>query len=200
MIHTENGEQNNEQDNKLLTTNFEVKVENRKVKGLITYSADQQILKFKVNSGTTQELWGFYIDFQSIHNKWTIGAILQHMGYYATTENPNVMMRENHSTQSPGYIIIYEDELYIVSITPEEILHMLKDKYKINIIFKINIHMILVEDVFVNVKSSNILKSYMSMLRCISTTNFLQIYIFHSKSSSNRSKKESQLGTQPKYM
>ena len=130
MIHTENGEQNNEQDNKLLTTNFEVKVENRKVKGPITYSTDQQILKFKVNSGTTQELWGFYIDFQSIHNKWTIDAILQHMGYYATTENPNVMMRENHSTQSPGYI---EDELYIVSITPEEILHMLKDKYNINI-------------------------------------------------------------------
>ena len=54
------------------------------------------------------------------------------MGFYATTENPNVMMRENHNTQSSEYIIIYEDELYIVSTTPEEILHMLKDKYKIN--------------------------------------------------------------------
>ena len=30
---TKNGEQYNEQDNKLLTTNFEVKVENRKLKG-----------------------------------------------------------------------------------------------------------------------------------------------------------------------
>ena len=31
--HTNNGEQNNIQDNKLLSTNFEVKVENRKLKG-----------------------------------------------------------------------------------------------------------------------------------------------------------------------
>ena len=51
------------------------------------------------------------------------------MGFYVTTENPNVMMRENHNTQS--YIIICQDGLYILSTTPEEILHMLKDKYKI---------------------------------------------------------------------
>ena len=57
-----NGEQN-VQDNKLLTTNFEVKVENQKVEGLITYSTDQQVFKFKVNSGTDQEVWGVYIDF-----------------------------------------------------------------------------------------------------------------------------------------
>ena len=55
------------------------------------------------------------------------------MGFYARTENPNVMIRENLDTQSSEYIIIYEDELYIVSTTPEEILHMLQDKYKINI-------------------------------------------------------------------
>ena len=55
------------------------------------------------------------------------------MGFYATTENPNVMMRENHNSQPSEYNIIYEDELYIVSTTPEEILHMLQDKYKINI-------------------------------------------------------------------
>ena len=41
-----NGEQN-KQENKLLTTNFELKVENRKVEGLITYSTDQQIFKLK---------------------------------------------------------------------------------------------------------------------------------------------------------
>ena len=59
----ENGEQNNAKEDKLLTTNFEVKVENRKVEGLITYSTDQQIFKFKVNSGTDhQEVWGVYID------------------------------------------------------------------------------------------------------------------------------------------
>ena len=29
-----------------------------KVEGLITYSTDQQILKFKVKSGNNQELWG----------------------------------------------------------------------------------------------------------------------------------------------
>ena len=43
------------------------------------------------------------------------------------------MMRENHNTQSCEYIIICQNGLYIVSTTPEEILHMLKDKYKINI-------------------------------------------------------------------
>ena len=129
----ENNGEHNEQEDKFLTTNFEVKVKNRKVEGLIIYSTDQQIFKFKVNSGTDQEVWGVYIDFQSIHSKWTIDAILQHMGFYATTENPNVMMRENHNTQSSEYIIICQDGLYIVSTTPEEILYMLKDKYKINI-------------------------------------------------------------------
>ena len=127
------GSKQNEQENELLITNFEVKVENQKVEGLISYSTDQQIFKFKVNSGTDQEVWGVYIDFQSIHSKWTIDTILQHMGFYVTTENPNVMMRENHNTQSCEYIIICQDGLYIASTTPEEILHMLKDKYKINI-------------------------------------------------------------------
>ena len=75
---------------------------------------------------------GVYIHFQSIHSKWTIDAILQHMGFYITTENPNLMMRENHNTQSCEYIIICQYGLYIASTT-EEILHMLKDKYKINI-------------------------------------------------------------------
>ena len=42
-------------------------------------------------------------------------------------------MRGNHNTQSSEYIIICQDGLYIVSSTPEEILYMLKDKYKINI-------------------------------------------------------------------
>ena len=120
-------------ENKLLTTNFEVKVENRKVEGLIAHSTPQQIFKLKVNSGTDQEVWGAYIDFQSIHSKWMIDAILEHMGFYVTTENPNVMMRDNHNTQSSEYIIICQDGLYIVSTTPEEILYMLKDKYKINI-------------------------------------------------------------------
>ena len=76
--HVVNGEQN-EQESKLLITNFEVKVLNRKVEGLITYSTDQQIFTLKVNSGTDQEVWRVYIDFQPIHSKWTIGAILQHM-------------------------------------------------------------------------------------------------------------------------
>ena len=143
-VDTEEGESNeeekksttsseNKQEEELLSTNFEVKIKNRKVEGLIAYSTDQQIFKFKINSGTDQELWGVYIDFQSIHSKWTIDAILQHMGFYITTENPNVMMRENHDTQSSEYIIICQDGLFIVSTTPDEIFHMLKDKYKINI-------------------------------------------------------------------
>ena len=129
----ENNREQNKQEDKLLTTNFEVKVKNRKGGGLITYSTDQQIFKFKVNSGSDQEVWGVYIDYQSMHSKWTIDAILQHTGFYVTTENPNVMMRETHNTQSSEYIIICQDGLYIVSTTPEEILYMLKDKYKINI-------------------------------------------------------------------
>ena len=78
--HLVNGEQN-EQESKLLSTNFEVQVENRKVEGPITNSSDLQILKSKVNFGTDQEVWGVYIDFQSLHSKWTIDAILQHMGF-----------------------------------------------------------------------------------------------------------------------
>ena len=58
---------------------------------------------------------------------------LLHMGFYVTTENPNVMMRENHKTKSSKYIFICQDDLYIASTTPEEFLNMLKDKYKINI-------------------------------------------------------------------
>ena len=37
----ENREQNNAKEDELLTTHFEMKIENRKVEGLITYSTDQ---------------------------------------------------------------------------------------------------------------------------------------------------------------
>ena len=43
------------------------------------------------------------------------------------------MMKENLKTKSSEGIVIYQDELYIASTTPEEILHILQDKYKINI-------------------------------------------------------------------
>ena len=46
----ENGEQEIGKQDKLLTTTFQMEIENRKVEGLITYSTDQQIFKFKVNS------------------------------------------------------------------------------------------------------------------------------------------------------
>ena len=62
---TMNGEQNNGKENKLLTTNFQVEIENRKVEGLITYSCEQQIFKFKVDSGNNQELSGVNADFTS---------------------------------------------------------------------------------------------------------------------------------------
>ena len=45
-IPKENGEQNIGKENKLLSTNFQVKIENRKFEGLITYSLDQQVFKF----------------------------------------------------------------------------------------------------------------------------------------------------------
>ena len=78
-------------------------------------------------------MWGVNIDFSSYELKWTIDAILQHMGFYPTTENPCVMMRVNHITKSCEYKIIYHDELYIASTTLEEIIHIVKDKHKINI-------------------------------------------------------------------
>ena len=86
----------------------------------ITYSTEQQIFKFNVNSENNQELWGVNTDFSSYELKWTIDAILQHMGFYPTTENQCVMMRVNHITKSCEYIIIYHDEFYIALTTLEE--------------------------------------------------------------------------------
>ena len=123
----ENGEQEVGKQDKLLTTKFQIEIENRNVEGLITYSTDQEIFKFKVNS------WGVYIEFTLYELKCTIHAILQHMGFYHTTENPCVMMKVNHKTKSCEYIILHQDELYIASSTIKEILHILKEKYKIKI-------------------------------------------------------------------
>ena len=123
----ENGEQEIGKQDQLLTTTFQIEIENRKVKGLITYSTDQQIFKFKVNS------WGVNIEFTLYELKWTIHAILQHMGFYHTTENPCVMMRANHETKSCECIILHQDELYIASSTIQEIIHIVKENYKINI-------------------------------------------------------------------
>ena len=53
----ENGEQEIGKQDKLLTTKFQMEIENRKVEGLITYSTEQQIIfKLKVNSENNQEL------------------------------------------------------------------------------------------------------------------------------------------------
>ena len=121
----ENGEQEIGKQDKLLTTTFQIEIENRKVEGLITYSTDQQIFKFNVNS------WGVNIEFTLYELKCTIHAILQHMGFYHTTENPCVIMRANHQTRSCECIILHQDELYIASSTIQEILHIVKEKYKI---------------------------------------------------------------------
>ena len=114
VIEIEPPQENGEQENgkQVLTTTFQIEIENRKVKGLITYSTDQQIFKFKVNS------WGVNIEFTLYELKCTIHAILQHMGFYRTTENPCVMMRAKHNTKSCECIIIHQDELYIASSTP----------------------------------------------------------------------------------
>ena len=55
------------------------------------------------------------------------------MGFYHTAENPCVMMRVNHKTKSCECINIHLDELYIASNSLQEILHIVKDKYKIKI-------------------------------------------------------------------
>ena len=123
----ENGEHEIGKQDQLLTTTFQIEIENRKVEGLITYSIDQRIFKFKVN------LWGVNIEFTLYELKCTIDAILQHMGFYHTTENPCVIMRANHKTKSCECIILYQDELYIASSTLQEILHIVKEKYNITI-------------------------------------------------------------------
>ena len=131
VIEIESPEENREQEigkqDKLLTTTFHIEIENRKVEGLITYSTDQQIFKFKVNS------WRVNIEFTLYELKCTIHAILQHMGFYHTTENPCVMMRAKHNTKSCECIIIHQDELYIASSILQEILHIVKEKYNIKI-------------------------------------------------------------------
>ena len=43
------------------------------------------------------------------------------------------MMRVNHITKSCEYIIIYNEKLYIALTTFEEIIHIVKEKYKIKI-------------------------------------------------------------------
>ena len=75
--------------------------------------------------------WGVNIEFTLYELIWTIHAILQHMGF--TTENPCVKMRVNHKTKSCECIIIHQDGLYVASSTLEEILHIVKEKYKIKI-------------------------------------------------------------------
>ena len=78
-------------------------------------------------------MWGVNIDFTLYELKCTINAILQHMGFNYTIENPCVLMRVNHKTKSCECIIIHQDKLYIGSITLQEILHIVKEKYKVNI-------------------------------------------------------------------
>ena len=123
----ENGEQEIGKQDKLLTMTFQIEIINQNVEGLITYSTDQQIFKFKSNS------WGVNIEFTLYELKCTIDAILQHMGFYHTTQNPCVKMSVNHKTTSCECIIIHQDELYIASNTLQEIVHIVKEKYKIKI-------------------------------------------------------------------
>ena len=107
----ENAEQEIEKQDQFLTTTFQIEIENRKVEGLITYSTDQQIFKFKV------KFWGVNIEFTLYELKWIIHTILQHMGFYHTTENSCVMMRTNHKTKISEYIILHQDEIYIALST-----------------------------------------------------------------------------------
>ena len=64
---------------------------------------------------------------------YTIHGIIQNMCFYPPTENPCVMMRENLKTESCEYIVVYQDDLYIASPTPKDILNILQNKYKLNI-------------------------------------------------------------------
>ena len=77
-----------------------------KVDGLIAYSIDQQIFKFKAVIGHKKlrtsnldelnnlELWGSNVDLESYGKKWTIHDIIQNMSFHPTKANPYIMMRE----------------------------------------------------------------------------------------------------------
>ena len=71
QIYGNNGEQN-KQENKLPTTHFEVKVKNRKVEGLITYSTDQQTFKLR----SILELTKKYGEFILIFNQFIVNGPL----------------------------------------------------------------------------------------------------------------------------
>ena len=94
VIEIASPEENREQEigktDKLLATTFQIEIENRKVEGLITYSTDQQIFKFKVNS------WGVNIEFTLYELKCTIHAILQHMFFSYNRES---MCHDESKTQ-----------------------------------------------------------------------------------------------------
>ena len=47
-LSTVNGEQNNGKEDEFLSTNYEVKMENRNIKGLITYSSEQKMSNSRV--------------------------------------------------------------------------------------------------------------------------------------------------------
>ena len=96
------------------------------------------------------------------------------MGFYPTTENMCLMMGQNHITKSYEYIIICHDELYIALTTSEENIHIVNDKYKI----KIN------PDVYQGHSFPYDPGGTMICLFFSKTTNFIQMYAFHSKSSS----------------
>ena len=114
----ENGEQNIRKDHKLLSTNLTVEIENRKFEGLLTYSLDQQIFKFKVTNGveesqgtsnsdkwTNLESWAVYVDFKSYDQKWTIDGILQ-TEFLSSNRESKCYIRENLKTNSCEYIAI----------------------------------------------------------------------------------------------
>ena len=73
--YQDNGEQNNVEDNKLLTTNFEVKVENQKVEWLITYSKDQKIKRYS-NLRLILEITKSYGEFILTFNQFTVNGQL----------------------------------------------------------------------------------------------------------------------------
>ena len=67
---------------------------------------------------------------KSYEQKWTIHGIIQNMGLQ---QRIHVMMRDNLKTKCSDYIVVYQDDLYIASPTPEAILNTLQNKYKLNI-------------------------------------------------------------------
>ena len=126
---------------------------------LIIYSTEQQIFKLKANFGTNQELLEFMLILNQINPNGQL-MLFYSIWFFSPTENPYLAMRQNLKENLVNILLCVRMIYILHQLLKKFFIH---DKTNIRSIFiyKINIHMIQVEEIFIN--SRNIRKSYMKM-------------------------------------